>query len=153
MTVGPHKSLNTSRGVIKHSDFQDCTEEEFVDEFPDVIHARRIYVRKGDVRIPTNTIILTLDCPKPPTSLRPGYLTVPVRPYVPFPRRCFKCHKFGHGKDRIFNADERTLCVVVASRTMLTSISAQLLPTASIAKATIPPLASSALSSSKSRSY
>ena len=100
VTVRPHKSLNTSRGVIKHSDFQDCTEEEFVDEFPDVIAARRIHVRKGDVRIPTNTIILTFDCPKPPTSLRAGYLTVPVRPYIPFPMRCFKCHKFGHGKDK-----------------------------------------------------
>ena len=100
VTVRPHKSLNTSRGVIKHSDFQDCTKEEFVDEFPDVIHARRIHVRKGDVRIPTNTIVLTFDCPKPPTSLRAGYLTVPVRPYIPFPLRCFKCHKFGHGKDK-----------------------------------------------------
>ena len=39
VTVGPHKSLNTSKGVIKHSDFQDCTEEEFVDKFPDAIHA------------------------------------------------------------------------------------------------------------------
>ena len=100
VTVRPHKSLNTSRGVIKHSDFQDCAEEEFVDEFPDVIAALRIHVRKGDVRIPTNTIVLTFDCPKPPTSLRAGYLTVPVRPYVPFPMRCFKCHKFGHGKDK-----------------------------------------------------
>ena len=50
--------------------------------------------------IPTNTIVLTFDCLKPPTSLRAGYLTVPVRPYVPFPMRCFKCHKFGHGKDK-----------------------------------------------------
>ena len=75
VTVGLHKSLNTSKGVIKHSDFQDCTEEEFVDEFPDVIHTRHIHVRKGEVRIPTNTIVLTFDCPKPPTSLRAGYLT------------------------------------------------------------------------------
>ena len=134
VTVMPHKSHNTSRGVIKHSDFQDCTEEEFVDEFPDVIYARRIHVRKRDVRIPTNTIVLTFDCPKPPTSLIAGYLTVPVRPYVPFPMPCFKCHRFGHGKDT--NADERTLCVVVAARSMLTSISAQLLPTASIARRT-----------------
>ena len=100
VTFAPHKSLNTSKGVIKHSDFQDWTEKEFVDEFPDVIHSRRIHVRKGDVRITTNTIVLTFDCPKPPTSLRAGYLTVPVRPYVPFPICCFKCHKFGHGKGK-----------------------------------------------------
>ena len=56
VNVGPHKSFNTCKGVIKHSDFQDCTEEEFVKEFPDVIHARRIQVRKEDVRIPTNTM-------------------------------------------------------------------------------------------------
>ena len=74
VTVRPHKSLNTCRGVIKHSDFQNCT--EFLVEFPDVIHARRILVRKGDVRIPTNTIVLTFDCPKPHISLRAGYLTV-----------------------------------------------------------------------------
>ena len=80
VTVGPHKCLNTSKDAIKHSDFPDCTEEEFVDEFPDVIHARRIHVRKRDVRIPTNTIVLTFDCPNPPPSLRAGYLTVPVRP-------------------------------------------------------------------------
>ena len=98
VTVRPHKSLNTCRGVIKNSDFQDCT--EFLVEFPDVIHARRILVRKGDVRIPTNTIVLTFDCPKPPTSLRAGYLTVPLRPYIPFPMRSFKCHKFGHGKEK-----------------------------------------------------
>ena len=105
VTVGPHKSFSTSKGVIKHYDFQDCTEEEFVDEFPDVIHALRIHVRKGDVRIPTNTIVLTFDCPKSPTSLRAGYLIVPVRPYVPFPMRCFKCHKFGHGKDKCRRAN------------------------------------------------
>ena len=99
VTVRPHNSLNTCRGVIKHSDFQDCAKEEFVDEFPDAIHARRIHVRKGDTKIPTNTIVLTFDCPRPPTSLRAGYLTVPVRPQVPFPMCCFKCHKFGHSKD------------------------------------------------------
>ena len=71
-----------------------------MDEFPDVIHARRIHVRKGDVRIPTNTIVLTFDCPKPLTGLIAGYLTVSVRPYVSFPMRCFNCHKFGHGKDK-----------------------------------------------------
>ena len=30
-----------SKGVIKHSDFQDCAEEGFVDEFDDVINAGR----------------------------------------------------------------------------------------------------------------
>ena len=133
VTVGPHKSLNTSKDVIKHSDFQDCTEEEFVDEFPDVIHARRIHVLKGDVRIPTNTIVLTFDYPKPPTSLIACYLMVPVRPSFLF--LCVVSNAIDLDMART-NADERTLCVVVAARSMLTSISAQLLSTASIARRT-----------------
>ena len=100
VTVGPHKSLNASKGVIKHSDFQECTEEDFVEEFDDVINTRHIRVRKGDVRISTNIIVLAFDSPKPPTSLRAGYLTIPVRPYIPFPMRCFKYHKFGHSKEK-----------------------------------------------------
>ena len=49
------------------------------------------------------------------------------------------------------NAEEPTLYAIVAARRMLVSISAQLLPTASIAKAIILPLANSVQSSSKDR--
>ena len=100
VTVEAHKSLNSSKGVIRHRDFRPCSEEEIVEELPGVIHARRIKVRKGADRVPTDTIVLTFDTPRPPTSLRAGYLTLPVRPYIPFPMRCFKCQRFGHGKDR-----------------------------------------------------
>ena len=44
IAVGLHKSLDT--GVIKHRNFQVCTEEEFVEEFEDVTNAQRIHVRK-----------------------------------------------------------------------------------------------------------
>ena len=151
VTVGPHRSLNTSRGVIKHSDFQDCTDGEFVDEFPDVIYARRIHVRKGDVRIPINTIVLTFDCPKPPTSLRAGYLTVPVRDLT-FLFRCAVLNATSLAMART-SAGDPTLYAVDAARSMLISTSAQLLPTASIAKAIIPPLASSVRSSWKKKPF
>ena len=56
--------------------------------------------RQGEDKVPTDTIVLTFDSPKPPTSIRAAYLTLSVRPYVPNPMRCFKCQRFGHGKDR-----------------------------------------------------
>ena len=148
VTVGPHKSLNTSKGVIKHSDCQDCTEEEFVKEFPDVIRARRIHVRKEDVRIPTNTMSWLLIV----QSLQQALELATLR-YQRDHMSLFQCavsNAINLDMTRT-NADEPMLYVIVAARSILISISAQLLPTASIAKAIILSLASSVQSSSKDR--
>ena len=47
VTVGPHKSLSTSKGVIKHSDFQDCTKRSLWTNFltsltPDAFMCERV---------------------------------------------------------------------------------------------------------------
>ncbi|GFO10695.1 RNA-directed DNA polymerase from mobile element jockey [Plakobranchus ocellatus] len=54
----------------------------------------------GEDKIQTDTVVLTFDSPKPPSRIRAGYLTLDVRPYVPLPMRCYKCQRYGHGKDR-----------------------------------------------------
>ena len=50
-------SFVTSKGVMKHSDFHDCT-EDCLEELDAIINARRIHERMGDIMIPTNTILL-----------------------------------------------------------------------------------------------
>ncbi|GFN87446.1 RNA-directed DNA polymerase from mobile element jockey [Plakobranchus ocellatus] len=100
VTVSPHKSLNSSKGVIRSRDLRCCSEEEMVEELSGVTHARRIKVRRGEDKIQTDTVVLTFDSPKPPSRIRAGYLTLDVRPYVPLPMRCYKCQRYGHGKDR-----------------------------------------------------
>ncbi|GFS22965.1 nucleic-acid-binding protein from mobile element jockey [Elysia marginata] len=55
--------------------------------------------------IPTNTFILTFDSPTPPTQVKAGYVKLNVRPYVPTPMRCYKCHKFGHGREKCRRQD------------------------------------------------
>jgi hypothetical protein len=95
--VTPHKSLNTSRGVISSRDLLECSEKEIVEGIEGVIHARRIIRRRDGDEIKTPTIILTFGSRTPPENVKAGYLRIPVRPYIPNPMRCFKCQEFGHG--------------------------------------------------------
>ncbi|GFR70036.1 nucleic-acid-binding protein from mobile element jockey [Elysia marginata] len=92
--------LNTFRGVINHKDLRGSEEEEFLECISGVRSARRIEIKRGEERIKTNTYFLTFDSPTPPSEVNAGYLPVKVRPYVPTPMRCFRCHRFGHGRDR-----------------------------------------------------
>ena len=45
------------------------------------------------------TFIVTFKTPVIPKYITVGYLRVPVAVYIPNPLRCFKCQKFGHGKN------------------------------------------------------
>ena len=96
--VSSHRSLNTSRGVIRSRDIADCNIEEIVEELQPqgVTAASIIHVRDGDSRRRTNTVILTFASPQPPKYITAGYLRVPVEPYIPNPLRCFNCQKYGH---------------------------------------------------------
>ena len=98
VSVTAHKSLNTSRGVIRCRDLRGTDEEEIAEEIDGVVKARRIKMRRGDVHVDTDTVILTFEASRPPQNVKVGYLTVSVRPYVPTPMRCFKCHRFGHSQ-------------------------------------------------------
>ncbi|XP_064464350.1 uncharacterized protein LOC135375606 [Ornithodoros turicata] len=54
-------------------------------------------MRRDGKEITTKHIILSFQLHKLPTTIKAGYLNCHVRPYVPNPRRCFKCQHFGHG--------------------------------------------------------
>ncbi|GFV66204.1 putative RNA-directed DNA polymerase from transposon BS [Trichonephila clavipes] len=100
VTICPHKSLNTSRGVISESDLLSTPESEILEVFSDqgVIQVRRITIKKDATIIPTKHLILTFNRPKLPPAIKAGYLNCKIRPYVPNPLRCFKCQRFGHSQ-------------------------------------------------------
>jgi hypothetical protein len=100
VTVTPHSTLNFSRGVISESDLLSVDEKEILEnlESQQVCAVRRITIRKEGKVISTKHLILTFSTPILPTRITAGYLSCPVRPYIPNPLRCFQCQRFGHSK-------------------------------------------------------
>ncbi|GFW50406.1 putative RNA-directed DNA polymerase from transposon X-element [Trichonephila clavipes] len=100
LTVTPHKSLNSCRGVISEPDLLCASEAEIFEGLFDlgVTQVRRITILRDSTRLPTKHIILTFNSPKLPTTIKAGYLNCKMRPYVPNPLRCFKCQRFGHSQ-------------------------------------------------------
>ncbi|GFW57089.1 uncharacterized protein TNCV_1116171 [Trichonephila clavipes] len=97
--VTPHKSLNSSRGVISEPDFLYTSEAEILEGFSDqgVVQVSRITLKKDTHIIPTKNI-LTSNSPKLPTTIKAGYINCKIRPYIPNPLHCFRCQRFGHSQ-------------------------------------------------------
>jgi len=108
--VTPHKSMNSRKGVIRCNSLEDETEDDICFELKDqnVTEVKRIFKDKGTT--PTNTFILTFGVTTLPEAVKIGYMRVRVSPYVPFPLRCFKCQKYGHGKNRCRGKDICSKC-------------------------------------------
>lgn len=96
--INPHKTRNSSKGVIRCPSFEGITEEDLTQDLTPqgVCETRRITVMRDDRRRPTNTYILTFNTPHPPPYISAGYERVQVEKYIPNPLRCNKCQKYGH---------------------------------------------------------
>ena len=110
--VSIHKTLNSSRGVIRCQDLADMTEVEIQDELKDqgVVGVNQVTLKKEGKAIPTNTLFLTFGSPELPKEITVGYLKVKVALFVPNPMRCFNCNKFGHMSQRCKVAAKCTGC-------------------------------------------
>lgn len=99
ITVTQHKSMNTVRGVVSDDDLIDLSEVELLEGWKEhnVIDVKRIKIRRDDKEIPTKHLILTFGSSRLPEYIETGYIKIRVRPYIPNPRRCFKCQRYGHG--------------------------------------------------------
>ena len=92
----PHRSLNTSKGVVRSPELSTCTIEEIkhIVEKQLVTDIKRISMKKSNQIIDTNSYILMFNSPKPPSKLKIGYIIVKVNTYIPCPLRCYNCQKF-----------------------------------------------------------
>ncbi|XP_023238545.1 uncharacterized protein LOC111637304 [Centruroides sculpturatus] len=100
VTVTPHGSLNSSRGVIIEIDLMSEDESDIQISLSDqgVIAVRRTFICRDGKLIPTKHLILTFRKPTLPSFVTAGYLRCPVHQYIPNPLRCFKCQRFGHSQ-------------------------------------------------------
>ena len=99
--VSPHRTLNTSKGVIRTQEIKNTTNEELKTQLKrqGVSDAKIITIRKNGDIIKLNTAVLTFNFPNPPADIKVGFELCPVQLYIPHPLRCFKCQQFGHHQE------------------------------------------------------
>lgn len=102
VTVEPHHSLNFSKGVVTSLDLANCTLDEIKNGFLDqgVVDVVRLTTFRNGARQDTASYLLTFNVRDLPPQVKAGYLSLPVRPYIPPPMRCFVCQRFGHTAQR-----------------------------------------------------
>ena len=109
-SVTPHKSLNTSKGIVRCPALIRQSSEhilEFMEE-QGVTDVRRINVHRDGVQKPTNTLVFTFNTPELPTVVKIGFIQVKVDVYVPNPLRCYKCQVYGHHENK---CSRQAICI------------------------------------------
>ncbi|GBN01701.1 hypothetical protein AVEN_211118-1, partial [Araneus ventricosus] len=85
ITVFPHASLNSSKGVITCGELLNVPTDEILKELQGqgVSHVRRISIRRDGQLLNTKHLILTFDSAKLPEHIKAGYMRLSVRTYIP----------------------------------------------------------------------
>ena len=99
VTVTPHNALNFSKGTIVCDALDHYTNKDLKQKLidHDVEEVYRVEKKENNKTVKTNLYILTFRRTEIPNEVKIGFLNLPVRLYIPNPRRCFRCHRFGHG--------------------------------------------------------
>ena len=98
VSVSEHRTLNTSKGIIKERTLKGESEQDIYDYLKSlgVIGVKRFTIKTDHDVIQTNTLLLTFNSITVPKTLIIFYQFVPVDIYVPNPLRCYNCQRFGH---------------------------------------------------------
>lgn len=96
--VSPHRTLNSSKGVVYCPELMDLDVEEIAHEMKSqhVIEVQRINQRRDGELRPSPLHILTFNRVAPPENVFVGYIRLEVRKHVPNPLRCLRCQRYGH---------------------------------------------------------
>ena len=90
----PHRTLNSSKFVIKYEELDKMDEEEIKKELQPqgIIAVKRISIRYS-------LYVFAIKGQTIPKRINIGYPKKETRPYIPNLQRCFQCQKFGHTKN------------------------------------------------------
>ena len=97
--VSPHRTLNSSKGVINCPALRGMPDQEILNELKPlgVEAVKRLIIKKDNETKPTNTLFLNFNTPIRPTSIKIGFQNLKVSPFIPNPLRCYNCQRLGHG--------------------------------------------------------
>ena len=107
-SVTPHKSLNTSKGIVRCPALIRQSNEhilEFMEE-QGVTDVHRINVHRDGVLKPTNTFVFIFITRTTNRCQNSNQAKVDV--YVPNPLRCYQCQVFGHHENK---CGRQALCI------------------------------------------
>ncbi|GBM45666.1 hypothetical protein AVEN_237908-1 [Araneus ventricosus] len=95
VSVSPHETLNTSKGVITCGELFNVP----LDEITEKLQSQRVsHIRRDGQLLNTKHLVLTFSSHVLPEYVKAGYMRLSVRLYIPNPLRCFKCQRFGHSQ-------------------------------------------------------
>ena len=96
----PDDIRNTSKGTVYAPEIRSDATDAILDHLQKrripVTNVYRFPPHKETPTVSNPRLLLTFSTPFPPTKVKIGFTVHTVRTYIPHPRRCFKCHKFGH---------------------------------------------------------
>lgn len=101
VSVTPDRFFNSSQGVVSDQDLLDLSESELLEGWSEqhVMNLQPIKIRRDNKEVSTKHLVLTFGTSMLPEYVETGYLKLNVRLYIPNPRRCFKCQRFGRGSE------------------------------------------------------
>ena len=111
VSVADHQHLNQIKGTIRYRNLPKYTDQNILKELEDQ-HVSDIYhitKKVNGINTSTNIYIVTFNACELPAEITIGWTRCIVKEYIPKPRRCFGCQRFGHGM-RTCRSDKR-ICV------------------------------------------
>ena len=110
--IQPHDTLNQIKGTIWYQNKPGYSEDDITKELKEQNVSTMYNVKRkvAGVLENTNIYIVTFDSCVLPEEVKIGWTRCSVREYIPPPRRCFKCNKYGHGSKNC--RQEAGTCVI-----------------------------------------
>ena len=95
----PDPIRNSSQGTIYAPEYDNEPEDKILRDlkkrFP-ILRVHRFPPKRDTPTLPNPRLLITFGVPHVPSRIKLGYDYYSVRLFLPKPRRCFRCQKFGH---------------------------------------------------------